>query len=72
MTHSLFTNILQDIKLLPEGDLTLVGERGVTLSGGQKARVNLARAVYRQADVYLLDDPLSAVDAAVSRHLFER
>ena len=65
-------NILQDIKLLPEGDLTLVGERGVTLSGGQKARVNLARAVYRQADVYLLDDPLSAVDAAVSRHLFER
>ena len=65
-------NILQDIKLLPEGDLTLVGERGVTLSGGQKARVNLARAVYRQADVYFLDDPLSAVDAAVSRHLFER
>ncbi|XP_019860381.1 PREDICTED: multidrug resistance-associated protein 4-like [Amphimedon queenslandica] len=61
-----------DIELLPEGDLTLVGERGVTLSGGQKARVNLARAVYRQADVYLLDDPLSAVDAAVSRHLFER
>ena len=63
---------MQDIKLLPEGDLTLVGERGVTLSGGQKARVNLARAVYRQADVYLLDDPLSAVDAAVSTHLFER
>ena len=57
---------------LPHGDLTLVGERGVTLSGGQKARVNLARAVYRQADVYLLDDPLSAVDAAVSRHIFDR
>ena len=66
------TIFLQDIKLLPEGDLTLVGERGVKLSGGQKARVNLARAVYRQADVYLLDDPLSAVDAAVSRHLFEK
>ena len=63
---------MQDIKLLPEGDLTLVGERGVTLSGGQKARVNLARAVYRQADVYLLDDLLSAVDAAVSTHLSER
>uniref|UniRef100_A0A1X7VQK3 Uncharacterized protein n=1 Tax=Amphimedon queenslandica TaxID=400682 RepID=A0A1X7VQK3_AMPQE len=65
-------HVIVDIELLPEGDLTLVGERGVTLSGGQKARVNLARAVYRQADVYLLDDPLSAVDAAVSRHLFER
>ena len=60
------------MELLPDGDLTLVGERGVTLSGGQKARVNLARAAYREADVYLLDDPLSAVDTAVSRHLFER
>ena len=58
--------------MLPQGDLTLVGERGVTLSGGQKARVNLARAVYREADVYLLDDPLSAVDTAVSKHLFEK
>ena len=54
-----------------DGDLTLVGERGVTLSGGQKARVNLARAVYCDADIYLLDDPLSAVDAAVGKHLFE-
>ena len=52
--------------------MTLVGERGVTLSGGQKARVNLARAVYRKADIYLLDDPLSAVDSAVSRHIFEK
>jgi ATP-binding cassette subfamily C (CFTR/MRP) protein 4 len=51
--------------------MTLVGERGVTLSGGQKARVNLARAVYHEADIYLLDDPLSAVDAAVAKHLFE-
>jgi len=49
-----------------------VGERGVTLSGGQKARVNLARALYSNADVYLLDDPLSAVDTGVARHLFER
>ncbi|XP_019852693.1 PREDICTED: multidrug resistance-associated protein 4-like, partial [Amphimedon queenslandica] len=63
---------IRDIDLLPEGDLTLVGERGVTLSGGQRARVNLARAVYCQADVYLLDDPLSAVDPAVSKHLFDK
>ena len=64
--------ISQDISQLLHGDQTLVGERGVTLSGGQKARVNLARAVYHEADIYLLDDPLSAVDTAVARHLFER
>nr|XP_019960169.1 PREDICTED: multidrug resistance-associated protein 4-like [Paralichthys olivaceus] len=62
----------RDLELLPEGDLTLIGDRGATLSGGQKARVNLARAVYQEADVYLLDDPLSAVDAEVGRHLFEQ
>jgi ATP-binding cassette subfamily C (CFTR/MRP) protein 4 len=62
----------KDIESLPNGDLTIVGERGVTLSGGQKARVNLARAIYHEADVYLLDDPLSAVDAAVSRHIFDK
>ena len=62
----------QDIKQLVDGDLTLVGERGVTLSGGQKARVNLARAVYHDADIFLLDDPLSAVDAAVARHIFDK
>ena len=61
----------KDIKQLIDGDLTLVGERGVTLSGGQKARVNLARAVYHDADIVILDDPLSAVDAAVAKHLFE-
>ncbi len=63
--------IIKDVAILSDGDLTLVGERGVTLSGGQKARVNLARAVYHDADIYLLDDPLSAVDTAVGKHLFE-
>ncbi|XP_075985131.1 ATP-binding cassette subfamily C member 4-like isoform X2 [Anticarsia gemmatalis] len=60
-----------DFKQFPYGDLSLVGERGVSLSGGQRARINLARAIYREADVYLLDDPLSAVDANVGRLLFE-
>ncbi|KAM9328000.1 ATP-binding cassette sub-family C member 4 isoform 2-T2 [Pholidichthys leucotaenia] len=62
----------RDLELFPDGDLTVIGDRGATLSGGQKARVNLARAVYQDADIYLLDDPLSAVDAEVGRHLFEQ
>nr|XP_019945785.1 PREDICTED: multidrug resistance-associated protein 4 isoform X3 [Paralichthys olivaceus] len=61
----------RDMDLLPGGDLAMVGDRGANLSGGQKARVSLARAVYQDADIYLLDDPLSAVDAEVGRHLFE-
>lgn len=61
----------RDFDQLPYGDKTLVGERGVSLSGGQRARINLARAVYRRADVYLLDDPLSAVDTHVGKHLFD-
>jgi ATP-binding cassette subfamily C (CFTR/MRP) protein 4 len=60
----------EDLSLFPHGDQTLVGERGVMLSGGQKARISLARAVYRDADIYLLDDPLSAVDAHVAEHIF--
>lgn len=61
----------RDFSLLPHGDKTIVGERGVSLSGGQRARINLARAVYKQADIYLLDDPLSAVDTHVGKQLFE-
>lgn len=60
-----------DINLLPAGDMTEVGEKGITLSGGQKARISLARAVYAQKDVYLLDDVLSAVDSKVARHIVE-
>ncbi|XP_015838053.1 probable multidrug resistance-associated protein lethal(2)03659 [Tribolium castaneum] len=60
-----------DLALFPYGDNTLVGERGIMLSGGQKARINLARSVYRDADIYLLDDPLSAVDAQVARIIFK-
>uniref|UniRef100_A0A8W4FHJ8 Uncharacterized protein n=1 Tax=Sus scrofa TaxID=9823 RepID=A0A8W4FHJ8_PIG len=59
-------------ELLEAGDQTVVGDRGTPLSAGQKARISLARAVYQDADIYLLDDPLSAVDAGVSRHLFEQ
>ncbi|KAM9674352.1 ATP-binding cassette sub-family C member 4-like isoform 2-T2 [Dama dama] len=62
----------EDLQLLEEADLTELGDRGTPLSEGQKARVSLARAVYQDADIYLLDDPLSAVDAVVSRHLFEQ
>jgi ABC-type multidrug transport system fused ATPase/permease subunit len=61
-----------DLAQLPAGDQTEIGERGVTLSGGQKARVALARAAYSRPDVALLDDPLSAVDAGVGRALFDR
>ncbi|XP_060518789.1 probable multidrug resistance-associated protein lethal(2)03659 isoform X2 [Cylas formicarius] len=61
----------RDFALFPYGDRTIVGERGVSLSGGQRARINLARAVYKEADIYLLDDPLSAVDTHVGRHLFD-
>lgn len=60
-----------DFATLPDGDQTEVGERGISLSGGQKARLTLARAVYARADVYLLDDCLSAVDQHVGRHLID-
>ena len=57
--------LASDLEMLANGDLTEIGERGVNLSGGQKQRVNLARALYSDKDVYLLDDPLSAVDPKV-------
>ncbi|KAH8293076.1 hypothetical protein KR044_000492 [Drosophila immigrans] len=60
-----------DIEILSAGDLTEIGEKGINLSGGQKQRISLARAVYNDADLYLLDDPLSAVDAHVGKHIFE-
>ncbi|RUS31387.1 hypothetical protein BC938DRAFT_477911 [Jimgerdemannia flammicorona] len=60
-----------DFDILPAGDMTEIGERGINLSGGQRQRISLARAVYSRADVYLFDDPLSAVDAHVDRHLFD-
>uniref|UniRef100_A0A3Q3DWN2 Multidrug resistance-associated protein 1 n=1 Tax=Hippocampus comes TaxID=109280 RepID=A0A3Q3DWN2_HIPCM len=61
-----------DLEILPAGDSTEIGEKGVNLSGGQKQRVSLARAVYCDRTVYLLDDPLSAVDAHVGKHIFEQ
>lgn len=62
--------LTQDIQMLPGGDTTEIGERGINLSGGQKQRVSLARAVYSRADVYILDDTLSAVDAHVGKRIF--
>ena len=61
-----------DFERFPKGDLTEIGQRGVILSGGQRVRVSLARAIYSDADIYLLDDPLSAVDSKVGKHLFEK
>ncbi|KIW09371.1 hypothetical protein, variant [Verruconis gallopava] len=63
--------LVDDFATLPDGDQTEVGERGISLSGGQKARLTLARAVYARADIYLLDDVLSAVDSHVGRHLID-
>eukprot|EP00555_Chaetoceros_dichaeta_P014588 CAMPEP_0198271066 /NCGR_PEP_ID=MMETSP1447-20131203/47679_1 /TAXON_ID=420782 /ORGANISM="Chaetoceros dichaeta, Strain CCMP1751" /LENGTH=118 /DNA_ID=CAMNT_0043963459 /DNA_START=251 /DNA_END=607 /DNA_ORIENTATION=- len=62
----------QDILAFPNGDKTVVGDRGVQCSGGQKARIGLERAVYCDSEVLLLDDPLSAVDSKVARELFTK
>lgn len=61
-----------DFEVLPGGDQTEIGEKGINLSGGQKQRVSLARAVYFDADNYYLDDPLSAVDSHVGKHIFDK
>ena len=61
-----------DLEILTAGDQTEIGEKGINLSGGQKQRVSLARAVYSRSDLYLLDDPLSAVDSHVGKHIFDK
>ncbi|ESN96339.1 hypothetical protein HELRODRAFT_189203 [Helobdella robusta] len=63
--------LAEDILQLPAGDLTQIGEKGINLSGGQKQRVSLARSIYQDCDVYLFDDPLSAVDSHVATHIFD-
>ncbi|CAG9464562.1 unnamed protein product [Pedinophyceae sp. YPF-701] len=64
--------MMPDLDVLPAGDLTEIGEKGINLSGGQRHRIALARAAYSEAETFLLDDPLSAVDAHVGTHIFEK
>ena len=64
--------LTQDLQILVAGDQTEIGEKGINLSGGQKQRVALARAVYADSDIYLFDDPLSAVDSHVGKHIFKK
>uniref|UniRef100_A0A5S6QET3 ABC-type glutathione-S-conjugate transporter n=1 Tax=Trichuris muris TaxID=70415 RepID=A0A5S6QET3_TRIMR len=63
--------LMEDLKLFSAGDDTEIGEKGANLSGGQRQRISLARAVFQNTDIYLLDDPLSAVDSHVGQHIFE-
>ncbi|XP_006831305.1 PREDICTED: canalicular multispecific organic anion transporter 1 [Chrysochloris asiatica] len=64
--------LLPDLEILPGGDLAEIGEKGINLSGGQKQRISLARATYQDSDIYILDDPLSAVDTHVGKHIFNK
>lgn len=61
----------RDLEILPAGDMTEIGEKGINLSGGQKARVSLARAVYAESDIVMMDDPISALDANVRKQIFK-
>lgn len=67
-----FSCLEDDLNIFREGDNTVIGEKGSTLSGGQKARISLARALYNNADIYILDDILSAVDAHVGSFIFNQ
>jgi len=62
--------LTRDLEILPAGDQTEIGEKGINLSGGQKARVSLARAVYADRDIIIMDDPISALDADVKKKIF--
>jgi ATP-binding cassette subfamily C (CFTR/MRP) protein 4 len=62
--------ISQDLLQFPQREETIVGEKGANLSGGQRARIGLARALYSDAQIYLLDDPLSAVDSIVAKKIY--
>jgi ABC-type multidrug transport system ATPase subunit len=64
-------SLLSDLDIMPAGDETEIGEKGINLSGGQKQRISLARAIYSNADIYMLDDPLSAVDSHVGKAIFD-
>jgi ABC-type multidrug transport system fused ATPase/permease subunit len=64
-------SLSKDLEILSFGDQTVIGERGINLSGGQKQRIHIARALYQDADIYLFDDPFSAVDAHTGSHLFK-
>jgi len=67
-----YSGLLDDLKILAKGDNTIIGERGINLSGGQKVRVALARAFYANSDIYLLDDPISALDIHVGSMVMEK
>ena len=63
--------LTRDLEILPDKDSTEIGEKGINLSGGQKARISLARAIYADREMVLLDDPISALDANVKKKIFE-